>query len=886
MQRLFTPPTTDRTQGRLLNLAALFLAVYAIILTLAPAARARSWQVSYHWEHWVGYLVWLVGFQFASRESNRRLQGQDPYLLPAAAALSGWGILTIFRLWTAFGFRQSAWLAVALLLFVLGLRLPHNLNFLRRYKYLWLTSGLALTGLTLLFGTNPLGSGPHMWLGCCGLYLQPSEPLKLLLVVYIAAYLADQQALLLSRSLGRKAGEPEPLLPLLAPTLILTGVALLLLVVQRDLGTASIFLFLYTVIVYLSSRRKLILAIGAGVLVGAGLVGTLLFDLVRVRIDAWLNPWLDPSGRSYQIVQSLIAIANGGLIGRGPGMGNPTLVPVAHSDFIFSAIAEETGLIGVFAVLALLALIAQRGFRIALRAQDSFRRLLAAGLTTFIVAQGILIMGGNARLLPLTGVTLPFVSYGGSSLVTSSLAILLLLLISARPHTQIEQTYEAAPYLHLNIFLMAGLAGVALISGWWGVYRAPALLARTDNARRAIADRDVQRGAILDRRNDPINESIGETGSFTRLSNYPAVGPIVGYTHPIYGQAGLEASLDPILRGVSGNPALLVWWNHLLYGEPPPGLDVRLSLDLDLQANADQQMAGHAGSLVVINTRSGEILAMASHPGFDSNQLDVTWDQLIADPTAPLLNRATLGSYQPGSALGPFILAAAQQSGSLPSLPQTPEFLLGEITLSCAVSPLEPVWGELISSGCPTAQERLGTSLGAKNLLSLYQSLGFYTAPNIRLLTDALRPPQNFGNLEAAALGQVDISVTPLQMAMAAASLSNSGVLPAPQLVTAFRNDQGDWEIMPPEGEASQALSPAEADGAAQSLALAGENIWQSLAVTPNGPEQTISWYLGGSLPDNDPASLNLAIAVVLEEDNATLVQEIGQNVLQKALLP
>ena len=885
MQRLFTPPTTDRTQGRLLNLAALFLAVYAVILTLAPAARARSWQVSYHWEHWVGYLVWLVGFQFASRETNRRLQGQDPYLLPAAAALSGWGILTIFRLWTSFGFRQSAWLAVALVLFVLGLRLPHNLNFLRRYKYVWLTGGLALTALTLLFGTNPLGEGPRMWLGCCGLYLQPSEPLKLLLVVYIAAYLADQQALLLARSLGRKTGGPEALLPLLAPTLILTGLALLLLVVQRDLGTASIFLFLYTVIVYLSSRRKLILAIGAGVLAGAGLGGTLLFDLVRVRVDAWLNPWLDPSGRSYQIVQSLIAIANGGLIGRGPGMGNPTLVPVAHSDFIFSAIAEETGLIGVIALLVLLALIAQRGFRIALRAQDSFRRLLAAGLTTFIVAQGILIMGGNARLLPLTGVTLPFVSYGGSSLVTSSLALLLLLLISARPHVQLEQTFEAAPYLQLNTFLMAGLAGVALISGWWTVYRAPDLLARTDNARRAIADRDVRRGAILDRRNDPINESVGETGSYTRQSDYPALGPVVGYTQPVYGQAGLEASLDPILRGVSGNPALLVWWNHLLYGEPPPGLDVRLSLDLSLQAYADQQMAGHAGSLVLINAHSGEILAMASHPGFDPNQLEESWDQLIADPGAPLLNRATLGRYQPGTALGPFLLAAEQNS-DLPELPRTQEFMLGEMALNCAVSPPQFGWPDLIASGCPAAQARLGTSLGAKNLLTLYQALGFYSSPGIRLPSDVLRAPQSLNNLEGAALGQADISVTPLQMAMAAASLSNSGVLPAPQLVTAFRNELGDWEIMPAGGEASQALPANEADRAAGDLALAGEHIWQSLAVTPNGPEQMISWYIGGSLPNADPNSLSLAIAVVLEEQNAGLVGEIGQNVLQKALMP
>lgn len=132
MQRLFTLPSSFRTQGRLLQLAALFLAVYAVILTLAPAARARSWQVDYPWQHWAGYLIWLAGYQLIHRESNRRLPDHDPYLLPAAATLTGWGLLTIFRLWTEFGFRQSAWLAVAVILLALGLRLPGNLNFLRR----------------------------------------------------------------------------------------------------------------------------------------------------------------------------------------------------------------------------------------------------------------------------------------------------------------------------------------------------------------------------------------------------------------------------------------------------------------------------------------------------------------------------------------------------------------------------------------------------------------------------------------------------------------------------------------------------------------------------------------------------------------------------------
>ena len=216
-----------------------------------------------------------------------------------------------------------------------------------------------MTGLTLFLGVNPMGYGPKMWLGCCGLYFQPSEPLKLLLIGYLAAYLADRYSYL---AFSSDFGLSE-VLGLLAPTIIMTGIALALLVIQRDLGTASIFLFLYAAVVYVASGRKRILFVSGFLVLCAGLAGYALFDVVRLRVDAWINPWLDPSGRSFQIVQSLIAIANGGLVGRGPGLGNPGLVPLSHSDLIFAAIAEEYGLAGVMGLLLLIGLLASRGLR-------------------------------------------------------------------------------------------------------------------------------------------------------------------------------------------------------------------------------------------------------------------------------------------------------------------------------------------------------------------------------------------------------------------------------------------------------------------------------------------------------------------------------------------
>jgi hypothetical protein len=241
-------------------------------------------------------------------------------------------------------------------------------------------------------------------------------------------------------------------------------------------------------------------------------------------------------------------------------------------------VAEETGLIGTVGLIAIFGLILIRGLRIALRAPNIFRRLLAAGVTAYLGVQALLIIGGNLRLLPLTGVTLPFVSYGGSSLLTSFIALLILLLISNHLDEEPAPLPKPQPYFALGVFLALGLFTAALTNGWWAIVRGPDLLTRPDNPRRIIEDRYVLRGQLLDRNNDPINTTDGTKGSYRRVYQYPVLAPVTGYNHPIYGQSGLEASLDEYLRGLRGNPAATIWWNHLLYGMSQR-LDVRLSID-------------------------------------------------------------------------------------------------------------------------------------------------------------------------------------------------------------------------------------------------------------------------------------------------------------------
>ena len=804
---------TDQRESRLLILAAIFLFLYSAILSLSPAVREHSWAVAYRLSHWVGFLVWTVLVFIAHRIISRRLPDHDPYLLPLASMLSGWGLLTIWRLDPGFGWRQALWLGVSLAAILGMLYAPRDLNFLRRYKYILLGAGLLLTALTLIFGTNPAGFGPRLWLGLGGFFIQPSEPLKLLLVVYLSAYLADRFPIGLR------------VFPLLLPTLFVTGLALLLLIVQRDLGTASIFILLYTIILYVATDKRRFLVSTTIALIIAGLIGFFFIDIVHARLEAWINPWNDPSGRSYQIIQSLLAVANGGIFGRGPGLGSPSLVPVAHSDFIFTAIAEETGLIGTFGLLAIFGLILGRGLNISLSASNKFHRLLAASLTAYLGIQALIIIGGNIRLFPLTGVTLPFVSYGGSSLLTSFFALVLLLIISNKTEKEPAAIPSPRPYYRLAALFGFGLIAASLINSWWSVIRGPDLLNRTDNPRRSISDRYVLRGKLLDRNNQPIDITQGKSGAYQRAYLYPQLGPVTGYTHPIYGQAGLEGSLDDYLRGLQGNPTSTIWWDQLLYGTPPPGLDVRLSLDLELQKLADTLIGNNKGAAVLLNAQSGEILVLASHPTYDPNKLNEIGTSITQDKDSPLIDRATQGTYPPGTAVNPFIQ-----------------------TVTNANSPSEEA------------------------LTNLYSKLGFYTTPQIRM-------PVGFAN----PVGNINIHVSPLQMAIAAASLSNNGIRPAPRIALAVNTPQQGWIVLPALDTTSKIFSLDMANSITLQLSSQNHTYWEWAGIARSNQEFS-TWYLAGTLPNWQGTPL--ALAILIEGNNQSIAQSIGRQLIQASIKP
>jgi cell division protein FtsW (lipid II flippase) len=314
--------------------------------------------------------------------------------------------------------------------------LPKDLNFFRKYRYTWLIFGLTLLSATLVFGVNPSGDGATLWLKfpfIGRVFFQPSELLKLLLILFLASYF-DEKAL--SVELNHKIGR-SPSMGYLAPLLLMWGFCLILLIWQRDLGAATIFFVVFLAMLFLATGDWRYMVLGIGLLLVAGIIGYYAYDVIALRIDTWWNPWPEFNTRGFQIVQSLYSLSAGGVIGQGIAQGYPDFIPVVHSDFVFAAIAEEWGLIGSFVTVVCFSIIVFKAFQIAQRNIRPFHIFLAAGIGVIFSVQALLIMGGITKLLPLTGVTLPFVSYGGSSFFVNSLMIGLLLNLSSQNQREI-----------------------------------------------------------------------------------------------------------------------------------------------------------------------------------------------------------------------------------------------------------------------------------------------------------------------------------------------------------------------------------------------------------------------------------------------------------------
>jgi cell division protein FtsW (lipid II flippase) len=419
--------------------AELFLIVLALLVGIGAYAAVGLGVEGTIPANIIGYGGWLAVLIVVCHVVVRMTAPYaDPVLLPVVAALNGVGLAMIYRIDLAelqrnedantFADSQLIWMTLGVLLFIAVLVLVRDHRRLQAFTY---TSGLAAIVLLLMPLIPFLGTeinGARIWINVGPMSFQPGEVAKVLLVVFFAGYLVlhrDALALAGRRVLGVDLPRGRDLGPILVMWLISLGI----LVFQRDLGSSLLFFGLFLVMLYVATERPGWLVVG-GLLFGAGAyLGWLLFPHVKARVGAWIDPF-GSQYDSYQIIQGMYGQAWGGLVGRGLGQGDPTLIPFSYSDFIVAAIGEELGLTGIMAVILMYGLIVERGLRTALVCRDGFGKLVAAGLAVVFALQVFVVIGGVTKLIPLTGLTTPFMSYGGSSLVANWAIIALLLRIS------------------------------------------------------------------------------------------------------------------------------------------------------------------------------------------------------------------------------------------------------------------------------------------------------------------------------------------------------------------------------------------------------------------------------------------------------------------------
>lgn len=396
-------------------------------------------------------MVLLAVFFVAAHIVVRKLASQaDHLVLPLVAALNIIGLAAIYRLSPdRFGPAQLTWTAFGIALFVATLILVKDYNVLARYKYILGFLGVGF----LLLPVTPLGetiNGARLWISIGSFNFQPGEFAKIALVVFFAAYLAERKELLAVAS-RRLLGFHVPDLKHFGPLLVMWGLSLAVMFYEKDLGTSLLFFSIFLVMLYVATGRLVYLASGGGLFLIGAFIGYQIFGHVQERVQVWLDVF-DPKligDESFQLAQSLFALATGGLFGTGLGQGRPDLIPAARTDFIFSVIGEELGLLGTAAIVIVFMLLIARGLRASLQARTDFGQLLIAGLVTIFGIQTFIILAGVTRLLPLTGITLPFMSYGGSSLLANYILVALLIRVS-------NQTASEPDPAHTGEILIGG----------------------------------------------------------------------------------------------------------------------------------------------------------------------------------------------------------------------------------------------------------------------------------------------------------------------------------------------------------------------------------------------------------------------------------------------
>jgi len=798
----------------------------------------------------------LLAFLLAHLAVRRFAPNADPGLLPVTFVLAGVGLGVVTRLDAKLAASQVTWLFVGVGALVATLILVPSLERLSRYKYTLGLAGIVLLMLPVLPGIGREINGSRLWLHVGPLSLQPGELAKILIVLFLGAYLAENREML-SISTRRVLGVAMPEPRTLGPLLLMWAVSMFVLVAEKDLGSSLIIYAIFLTMLYTATGRP-VYVVGGLLLFCASAVGAYYaFGHVRVRVDIWLHPFADAAGKGYQLVQSLFAFAAGGMTGVGLGAGMPSRIPFVSTDFIFSAIGEEMGLLGAAAIILCFVVFAIRGLATASRAKTDMAAFTAAGLVASISLQAFVIIGGVTRLIPLTGVTLPFISYGGSSLLSTFIALALLLRCGDEgtgTETEMELTSTDLGVLgrlalgkrltRVMTVIAVLLSALVVNLTWLQVVDARSLQNNTYNTRNLAAEARRPRGSIVSADGKVLAQSKA-TSSGVYKREYPQgelAAHTIGYFSPRYGRAGIESAENDVLVG--GQRAFSNWSDVIdsAAGRQVAGDDVVLMLNTKVQKAAAAALSGRTGAVVVLDPRTGAVLAAAATPTYNPNTLDADWKSLHAvGANAPLVDRSRSALYPPGSTFKVVTLTGALGTGvatTQTTFPGPASLMIGNAPVTNYESGAygDISLAEATQHSVNTVFAQLAVKMGAPALVQQSKAFGFTlkTPYDLPVRTSLMPDPAQMTTWETAwaGVGQpvgehtspAGPQATVMQMALVAAGIADRGTVMAPYVVGSVRDSNGAVMATTNPRTFTTATDPATADQVSQVMQLVVAN--------------------------------------------------------------
>ena len=872
----------------------------------------------------------FVAFVIAHIATRRFAPGADPALLPIAFALSGIGIAFVTRLAPDLAVNQVMWLFLGVAFMVLVLAFVRNLDKVANYKYTLMIAGFLLLLSPLVPGLGQEIYGSRIWLSLGGFSFQPGEIAKIIIVLFLAGYLAQNREML-SVFTVRVGPFRLPDIRTLLPLILMWGVALLIVVFEKDLGSALVLFFMFLVMLYVATGKKFYLAIGLGLIAVGGVGAFLAFDHVQVRVNTWLDPFADAQNTGYQLTQAIYSIADGDLFGVGLGNGLAEQIPVVESDFIFADIAEEIGLLGAAGVLLLFLCFAIRGFVTAARAKSDVSSFVAVGLTSVIVLQAFIIVGGVTRLIPLTGITLPFISQGGSSLLASFIIVGLLLRCGDEGTGVGQEMTSATSSLHANSVLGRVSLGKRLSHSMLFCSALFALLVANltmimvvqadyyqnmpGNNHSLAKEARTERGTISTYDGVVLAQSVPtEDGTFERV--YPAgdlASQVVGYSSARFGTSGIEQAYNDTLKGKENFAS----WTDVLNsfaGIGGAGNDVALTLNSKIQQAAQDALAGRTGACVVMDPDTGAILAMASSPTYDAADFETVIEQANADSSdTRLINRAIHALYSPGSTFKIVSLATALEDGvadenTVYDAPGSMEIGNADVVNFDGNSYGRLTLAQATELSANTAFGQLGVEMGADALVAGAEDFGFNKDIEfaLTLYTSLMPDPDDMTEWETAwaasgeNVGENKTASHPspngpqatvLEMALVGSAIANDGTIMQPYLVDGIYNANGERSFTAQPTKLMQAVSETTAgrvrdvlvgvvnNGTGTDAAIDGVQVAGKTG-TAEKVDGNDSWFVGMA-PADDP---RVVVALIIEDGEEGVGAQKAQNVLKTAL--